>query len=187
MGTYTTNYNLFLPTIGEQGWGELVNGNFTTIDTTMKSLSNRITAVENEVNGNLSCTSVTTSGTITSAGVINANGGVKGNATTATNLSRTVTVSASSTSVQCNYSQRFVLLPYTPGVLYKGSIKGRVGSTSYPITIHTLSSSNSWSSTTISSTTDTTVSISSVKCAILAFSNTSGSSGNAHIYLPTFT
>ena len=77
MGTYTTNYNLFLPTIGEQGWGELVNGNFTAIDTTMKSLSNRITAVENEVNGNLSCTSVTTSGAITSTGVINANGGLK--------------------------------------------------------------------------------------------------------------
>ena len=36
MGTYTTNYNLFMPTIGEQGWGELVNGNFTTIDTAMK-------------------------------------------------------------------------------------------------------------------------------------------------------
>lgn len=36
MGTYTTNYNLFMPTVGETGWGELVNGNFTTIDTTMK-------------------------------------------------------------------------------------------------------------------------------------------------------
>ena len=98
MGTYTTNYNLYMPTIGEQGWGDLVNGNFTTIDTTMKSLSNRITAVENEVNGALSCTSVTTSGkvtanggvgttslttssTITSTGLITANGGVKGNLT----------------------------------------------------------------------------------------------------------
>ena len=98
MGTYTTNYNLFMPSIGEQGWGDLVNGNFTTIDTTMKSLSNRITAVENEVNGALSCTSVTTSGkvtanggvgttslttssTITSTGLITANGGVKGNLT----------------------------------------------------------------------------------------------------------
>ena len=36
MGTYTTNYNLFMPTVGEQGWGELVNGNFTIIDATMK-------------------------------------------------------------------------------------------------------------------------------------------------------
>ena len=36
MGTYTANYNLFMPTVGETGWGELVNGNFETIDTTMK-------------------------------------------------------------------------------------------------------------------------------------------------------
>ena len=47
MGTYTTNYNLFMPSVGEQGWGELVNGNFTTIDITMKNLSNRATALEN--------------------------------------------------------------------------------------------------------------------------------------------
>ena len=68
MGTYTTNYNLFMPTIGETGWGTLVNGNFTTIDTTMKRLDTRITAVENEVNGNLSCTSVTaTTGTFAGA------------------------------------------------------------------------------------------------------------------------
>ena len=78
MGTYTTNYQLYMPTIGEQGWGTLVNGNFTTIDTTIKGLDTRITAVENEVNGNLSCTSVTTSGTITSTELITANGGVKG-------------------------------------------------------------------------------------------------------------
>ena len=71
MGTYTTNYNLYMPTVGEQGWGTLVNGNFTTIDATMKGFDTRlttvetygprITAIENEVNGNLSCTSVTTS------------------------------------------------------------------------------------------------------------------------------
>ena len=78
MGTYTTNYNLFMPSIGEQGWGTLVNGNFSTIDTTMKELDTRLITVENEVNGNLSCTSVTTSGTIESMGLITANGGVKG-------------------------------------------------------------------------------------------------------------
>ena len=49
MGTYTTNYNLFLPTVGEQGWGTLVNGNFTTIDTTMAGLNTRLTAVESRV------------------------------------------------------------------------------------------------------------------------------------------
>ena len=72
MGTYTTNYQLYTPTVGETGWGTLVNGNFTTIDSTMKSLSNRITAVESEVNGALSCTSVTASGKITG------NGGIAG-------------------------------------------------------------------------------------------------------------
>lgn len=72
MGTYTTNYNLFMPTVGETGWGTLVNTNFSTIDSTMKGLNDRITAVENEVNGALSCTSVTTSGKITG------NGGIAG-------------------------------------------------------------------------------------------------------------
>ena len=98
MGTYTTNYNLFMPTVGEQGWGTLVNGNFSTIDTTLNGLDTRLTAVESEVNGNLSCTSVTTSGkvtanggvgttslttssTITSTGLITGNGGFKGNLT----------------------------------------------------------------------------------------------------------
>ena len=49
MGTYTTNYNLFMPTIGEQGWGELVNNNFSTIDTTMKSLNNGIGTLETDM------------------------------------------------------------------------------------------------------------------------------------------
>ena len=48
MGTYTTNYNLFMPTVGESGWGELVNGNFATIDTTMKGLNTRIGTLETE-------------------------------------------------------------------------------------------------------------------------------------------
>ena len=48
MGTYTNNYNLFMPSIGEQGWGDLVNGNFTTIDATMKGLDTRIGTLETE-------------------------------------------------------------------------------------------------------------------------------------------
>ena len=72
MGTYTTNYQLYMPTVGETGWGTLVNTNFSTIDSTMKGLINRITAVENEVNGALNCASVTTSGKITG------NGGIAG-------------------------------------------------------------------------------------------------------------
>ena len=88
MGTYTTNYNLYIPTVGEQGWGTLVNENFITIDTTMKGLDTRLTAVESEVNGALSCTSVTTSGTITSSGKITANGGI---GTTSLTTSNTIT------------------------------------------------------------------------------------------------
>ena len=49
MGTYTANYNLFLPTIGEQGWGELVNGNFTTIDATMSGLNTRMGTAETNI------------------------------------------------------------------------------------------------------------------------------------------
>ena len=49
MGTYTTNYNLFMPTVGEQGWGELVNGNFSTIDTTMKGLNTRMGIAESNI------------------------------------------------------------------------------------------------------------------------------------------
>lgn len=49
MGTYTTNYNLFMPSIGEQGWGELVNGNFSTIDTTMKGLNTRMGTAETNI------------------------------------------------------------------------------------------------------------------------------------------
>lgn len=49
MGTYTTNYNLFMPSIGEQGWGELVNGNFSTIDTAMKGLDTRAGTLETEM------------------------------------------------------------------------------------------------------------------------------------------
>ena len=48
MGTYTSNYNLFMPSIGEQGWGELVNENFITIDTTMSGLTTRVGTLESE-------------------------------------------------------------------------------------------------------------------------------------------
>ena len=49
MGTYTTNYNLFMPTVGETGWGEIVNGNFTTIDSAMKGLDTRIDVIESVI------------------------------------------------------------------------------------------------------------------------------------------
>ena len=49
MGTYTTHYNLFMPSVGEQGWGELVNGNFEIIDTTMSGLNTRMGTAETNI------------------------------------------------------------------------------------------------------------------------------------------
>ena len=134
MGTYTTNYNLFMPTVGETGWGELVNGNFTTIDTTMKDLGNRITAVENEVNGNMNCTSVTTSGKITGNGGIAGTTGTFSGAVSCTKLTesnKTITVTPTD-----NYStggkdfttavlreQYVCLLAPVPGKTYTGTIR----------------------------------------------------------------
>ena len=131
MGTYTTNYQLYTPTVGETGWGTLVNGNFTTIDSTMKSLSNRITAVENEVNGALSCTSVTTSGKITGNGGIAGTTGTFSGAVTGKTFngvvlksSGTITVTPSNTiagTIPANYTMT-VLPPLSNGVLYDGSL-----------------------------------------------------------------
>ena len=56
MGTYTTNYQLYMPTVGEQGWGTLVNGNFSTIDTTIKGLDGRITTLETGKFESINCT-----------------------------------------------------------------------------------------------------------------------------------
>ena len=42
MGTYTPNYNLYMPSIGEQGWGELVSNNFEIIDTAIYNNLNNL-------------------------------------------------------------------------------------------------------------------------------------------------
>ena len=70
MGTYTSNYNLFLPTVGEQGWGDLVNGNFSTIDTTMSELNTRVGTLEP-----LSIIQVDSSGNVTFPANVRAIGG----------------------------------------------------------------------------------------------------------------
>ena len=43
MGTYTPNYNLYMPSIGEQGWGDLVSNNFEILDTNLNDLQTQIT------------------------------------------------------------------------------------------------------------------------------------------------
>ena len=42
MGTYTPNYNLYMPSIGEQGWGELVSNNFEILDTILNTINTNI-------------------------------------------------------------------------------------------------------------------------------------------------
>lgn len=167
MGTYTTNYNLFMPTIGEQGWGDLVNGNFTTIDITMKGLDTRLTAVESEVNGNLSCTSVTTSGTITSTGVINANGGIigvlyvqgvvgtSGDEDYATLAIQTLTLTADVQSFACNNYDISYTIPkihcagvYTRASDLTGTLNPSVSTRKLTVTMYNHSSSTSPTDTT---------------------------------------
>ena len=177
MGTYTTNYQLYTPSVGETGWGEIVNGNFATIDLTMKGLSNRITAVENEVNGALSCTSVTTSGKITGNGGIAGTTGTFSGAVTGKTFNGvaikssgvyTVTpttdrflIPSQADSNVSLYKGALLLLPYC-GIPYTGSIK-----------VHTISSSATigliyWDG---SSRTQQSLSVSSGQDGTLNFSN----------------
>ena len=46
MGSYTANYQLYMTAAAEQGWGDLVNGNFETIDSILKTVSNTATSAK---------------------------------------------------------------------------------------------------------------------------------------------
>ena len=134
MSKTTTNYGLTKPERSDNYSVDVMGNNMDIIDTKIKS-------IDNVVNGGaVKSSSITNSGTITSTGLITANGGVKGNltgnATTATNLSRTVTVGVSSTEYSVPLYTDTMLLPYTPGVLYTGKIKGYVSGSNVPATLH---------------------------------------------------
>ena len=95
MGTYTTNKNLYMPSVGEQGWGTLVNNNFSTIDTFLKPITVSGSTytftgnlVGNQSGGTITATSITNSGTSTFTGKITANGGI---GTTTLTTSSTIT------------------------------------------------------------------------------------------------
>ena len=49
LGTYTPNYNLYMPSIGEQGWGELVSNNFEILDTNLNNLQNQINTINTNI------------------------------------------------------------------------------------------------------------------------------------------
>ena len=55
MGTYTTKLDLYKPSIGEQGWGELVNENFDKIDATSITGVVQLFAGSSAPNGWLIC------------------------------------------------------------------------------------------------------------------------------------
>ena len=60
MGTYTPNYNLYMPSIGEQGWGELVSNNFEILDTISNTFNTQIDTInENLTTLNLATASGT--------------------------------------------------------------------------------------------------------------------------------
>ena len=105
MGTYTTNKNLFMPTVGETGWGTLVNENFSTIDTFLKPITVSGSTytftgnhVGNQSGGSISATSISNSGTSTFTGKITANGGIGTKALTATSISNSGTLTQTGTS-----------------------------------------------------------------------------------------
>ena len=198
MGIYTTNYNLFMPSIGEQGWGELVNGNFTIIDTTMAGLNTKLetletegdavaarvgtleskmSAVEGEVNGNLSCTSVTTSGNLTVGGTITGNFGG--------NISRVINVTPSNVAIDGRYRIDGCLLPYNNGATYSGTIKYRVTDSNRPLYLD-FQVGTSITTMTNSSTSDTTITIpNDTVCAYMR-----GGQPNTdlcYVYIPIFS
>ena len=49
MGTYTPNYNLYMPSVGETGWGELVSNNFETLDTNLNDLQTQINTINTNI------------------------------------------------------------------------------------------------------------------------------------------
>ena len=49
MGTYTPNYNLYMPEVGETGWGQLVSNNFEIIDTNLNNLQDQIDVIDTNI------------------------------------------------------------------------------------------------------------------------------------------
>ena len=193
MGTYTTNYNLFMPSIGEQGWGDLVNGNFTTIDTTMNSLNTKVGTLETEMDAveekvtalePLSIIQVDSNKNVTFPAGITAIGGITFN---------TVTVSPSNDSFgltmgSSNYvSGMFHICPCVPGVLYTGTVKYKLySSSSNRLTIMILSSSDTWSIASLPAggTDSKTYTFANAKCVQIQW-NTNSSLD--YIYLPIYS
>lgn len=122
MGTYTANYNLFVPSVGETGWGELVNGNFEIIDIALEnlnsntiSLGNRISTLESG-----SFPTLNVDGDVTVHGNVTVNGSMIVDTPRVYN----VTYGSSSFGHTCggDSAAPIMVLPFSPTVVYTGSI-----------------------------------------------------------------
>ena len=121
-----------MPTVGETGWGTLVNENFSTIDTFLKPISLSGSTytftgnhVGNQSGGTITATKITNSGTLTNTGNITASGTIngivikKGNYTvTPTNNVLIDKFNSTFYSIDCP-----PILPFDSNRTYTGSIK----------------------------------------------------------------
>lgn len=158
MGTYTTNYNLFMPSIGEQGWGELVNGNFTTVDTTMAGLDNSIEMLETKTDTmqeKLDFIEINDDGSIDINGIVLKDSG-------------TITVAPTSTIAgYLPYYVHFMLLSPRQGVTYTGSLIFKTnGTRNMNLNCYTGKDNNTASSMAVN-TSDTTLSFNDIPYLIV--------------------
>ena len=149
MGTYTANKNLYMPTVGEQGWGDLMNTNLSTIDTFLKPITVSGSTytftgnhVGNQSGGTITATKITNSGTLTQTGTstftgkITANGGIGTKALSATSISNSGTLTQTGMStftgkITANggvndYEERITALEngeYDEGVVLENGLK----------------------------------------------------------------
>ena len=167
MGTYTTNKNLFMPTVGETGWGELVNNNFSTIDNFLKPISLSGSTytftgnhVGNQSGGSVSATTGTFSGAVTATSF----NGIAINKTTPIVLTATYVgdympnSGRSSTRLD---DASFNILPYMPNILYTGSFTTDMGSSNYSLSLNILNENNT---STVYSCSGSSMTISFSRC-----------------------
>ena len=176
MGTYTTNYNLFMPSIGEQGWGDLVNGNFTIIDTIMKGLYVKVGILETETNTmkeKLDSIDIDEEGSVVFGSKIKFNS--------------TITVTPSTSTMW--FSGTFNILPYMFGATYSGTLKAKRPNGSGNTIFYFVSSSGTLTSQTIASDDTAVKTITIPDNTVYAYvkDNHNYASETSTLYVPLFS
>lgn len=121
MGTYTSYYNLYMPSVGETGWGELVNTNFTHIDATLNDVNTNISNI-NDRTANIESGNV---GTITVGGNAIIGGNINADKINVdTNQTYGITYGSGSFGHTCGRfsAAPIMVLPFSPNITYSGSI-----------------------------------------------------------------